>query len=202
MKIFLFFFIFFFIFIFLFFVFILLYLKKGPKDELHKYFIELATKERSYVKSLREINEDFLDNLRIYENNTLEQKTNQMELKSIFSNIEEIYKIHKEFLELVDKQIEVYPELIFDQFCSSFVDKLIVYNQYLSNHSTCVFLFDLFKKNSHFSHFLSFFEKKRSLKDLLSRPLDVVPSYLVSFQHLITITANKEKETEKSEIVK
>ena len=125
-----------------------------------------------------------MNNIQTFENLS-EISTGDGNVMEIFSNTKQLYSMHKQFLEALQTQVQTYPNKItIGEDIKSFTPKLKAYNYYLSHYSKAMNALDIVSKKTAFKNFLKSVNTKKSLRDLLSAPLDRVSNYLISFKKL------------------
>eukprot|EP01091_Cochliopodium_minus_P009293 TRINITY_DN2259_c0_g1_i1.p1 TRINITY_DN2259_c0_g1~~TRINITY_DN2259_c0_g1_i1.p1 ORF type:complete len:1030 (-),score=301.04 TRINITY_DN2259_c0_g1_i1:31-3120(-) len=158
--------------------------KIKPVDNIHSCLLDMTNNERTYVKLLGTVIKSFMNNVQTYENLS-ETKVGQSDINEIFSNIKQLYSFHKQFLESLQTQAQTYPNKItIGEEIQAFTPKLKAYNYYLSHYSKAMNTLDLASKRPHFKKFLQSIGSKKSLRDLLSAPLDRISNYMISFKKL------------------
>lgn len=117
----------------------------------------------------------------------------------MFSNIGDLFVVHKDYLEEINKQVETYPEdlknqteLSLPKYMQTFAPKLELYFTYVRNFSQSINTLTLASKNKNFKSFLTSVEKKNTLKELLQAPLLVMPYYTDTWRQLAQLMPNNQ----------
>ncbi|XP_060097882.1 rho guanine nucleotide exchange factor 4 isoform X1 [Heteronotia binoei] len=137
------------------------------KDQMRTNVInEILSTERDYIKHLKDICEGYIKQCRKRADMFTEEQ-----LKTIFGNIEEIYKCQKKFVKALEKKFNKdYPHL--SEIGSCFLEyqnEFQIYSEYCNNHpNACVELSRLTKV----SKYVYFFEACRLLQKMIDISLD------------------------------
>ncbi|XP_075707765.1 spermatogenesis-associated protein 13 isoform X2 [Rhinoderma darwinii] len=137
------------------------------KDQMRTNVIqEIMNTERVYIKHLKDICEGYIKQCRKHTSMFTEAQ-----LKTIFGNIEEVYKFQKTFYKNLEKQYnkeEPHLSEIGDCFLDS-QDGFSIYSEYCNNHpNACLELSNLMK-HSRYRHF---FEACRLLQQMIDIAID------------------------------
>nr|XP_056705573.1 rho guanine nucleotide exchange factor 4 isoform X2 [Euleptes europaea] len=137
------------------------------KDQMRTNVInEILSTERDYIKHLKDICEGYIKQCRKRADMFTEEQ-----LKTIFGNIEEIYKCQKKFVKALEKKFNKdYPHL--SEIGSCFLEyqnEFQIYSEYCNNHpNACAELSRLTKV----SKYVYFFEACRLLQKMIDISLD------------------------------
>ncbi|XP_060624146.2 rho guanine nucleotide exchange factor 4 isoform X1 [Anolis sagrei] len=137
------------------------------KDQMRTNVInEILSTERDYIKHLKDICEGYIKQCRKRADMFTEEQ-----LKTIFGNIEDIYKCQKKFVKALEKKFNKdYPHL--SEIGSCFLEyqnEFQIYSEYCNNHpNACVELSRLTKV----SKYVYFFEACRLLQKMIDISLD------------------------------
>ncbi|XP_061492363.1 rho guanine nucleotide exchange factor 4 [Rhineura floridana] len=137
------------------------------KDQMRTNVInEIISTERDYIKHLKDICEGYIKQCRKRTDMFTEEQ-----LKTIFGNIEDIYKCQKKFVKALEKKFNKdYPHL--SEVGSCFLDyqnEFQIYSEYCNNHpNACMELSRLTKV----SKYVYFFEACRLLQKMIDISLD------------------------------
>ncbi|XP_077340162.1 spermatogenesis-associated protein 13 isoform X3 [Lithobates pipiens] len=142
---------------------------KSPenKDQMRANVIrEIMNTERVYIKHLKDICEGYIKQCRKHTSMFTEAQ-----LKTIFGNIEEVYKFQKAFYKNLEKQYNK-EEPHLSEIGACFLenqDGFSVYSEYCNNHpSACLELSNLMKQ----SKYRHFFEACRLLQQMIDIAID------------------------------
>ncbi|CAM5139058.1 unnamed protein product [Eretmochelys imbricata] len=137
------------------------------KDQMRTNVInEIISTERDYIKHLKDICEGYIKQCRKRADMFTEEQ-----LKTIFGNIEDIYKCQKKFIKALEKKFNKdHPHL--SEVGSCFLEyqtEFQIYSEYCNNHpNACVELSRLTKVNKY----VYFFEACRLLQKMIDISLD------------------------------
>ncbi|EMP31365.1 Rho guanine nucleotide exchange factor 4 [Chelonia mydas] len=137
------------------------------KDQMRTNVInEIISTERDYIKHLKDICEGYIKQCRKRADMFTEEQ-----LKTIFGNIEDIYKCQKKFVKALEKKFNKdHPHL--SEVGSCFLEyqtEFQIYSEYCNNHpNACVELSRLTKVNKY----VYFFEACRLLQKMIDISLD------------------------------
>ncbi|XP_072469592.1 rho guanine nucleotide exchange factor 4 isoform X6 [Notamacropus eugenii] len=137
------------------------------KDQMRTNVInEIISTEKDYIKHLKDICEGYIKQCRKRADMFTEEQ-----LKTIFGNIEEIYKCQKKFVKALEKKFNKdHPHL--SELGSCFLEyqnDFQIYSEYCNNHpNACVELSKLAKVNKY----VYFFEACRLLQKMIDISLD------------------------------
>uniref|UniRef100_A0A8C3XQA5 Rho guanine nucleotide exchange factor 4 n=2 Tax=Chelydra serpentina TaxID=8475 RepID=A0A8C3XQA5_CHESE len=137
------------------------------KDQMRTNVInEIISTERDYIKHLKDICEGYIKQCRKRADMFTEDQ-----LKTIFGNIEDIYKCQKKFVKALEKKFNTdHPHL--SEVGSCFLEyqtEFQIYSEYCNNHpNACVELSRLTKVNKY----VYFFEACRLLQKMIDISLD------------------------------
>ncbi|XP_043847927.1 rho guanine nucleotide exchange factor 4 isoform X1 [Dromiciops gliroides] len=137
------------------------------KDQMRTNVInEIISTEKDYIKHLKDICEGYIKQCRKRADMFTEEQ-----LKTIFGNIEEIYKCQKRFVKALEKKFNrEHPHL--SELGSCFLEyqnDFQIYSEYCNNHpNACVELSKLAKVNKY----VYFFEACRLLQKMIDISLD------------------------------
>ncbi|XP_062988517.1 LOW QUALITY PROTEIN: rho guanine nucleotide exchange factor 4 [Elgaria multicarinata webbii] len=137
------------------------------KDQMRTNVInEILSTERDYIKHLKDICEGYIKQCRKRADMFTEEQ-----LKTIFGNIEDIYKCQKKFVKALEKKFNKdYPHL--SEIGSCFLEyqnEFQIYSEYCNNHpNACMELSRLTKV----SKYVYFFEACRLLQKMIDISLD------------------------------
>ncbi|XP_066477006.1 rho guanine nucleotide exchange factor 4 isoform X2 [Tiliqua scincoides] len=137
------------------------------KDQMRTNVInEILSTERDYIKHLKDICEGYIKQCRKRADMFTEEQ-----LKTIFGNIEDIYKCQKKFVKALEKQFNKdYPHLSEVGSCFlEYQNEFQIYSEYCNNHpNACMELSRLTKV----SKYVYFFEACRLLQKMIDISLD------------------------------
>ncbi|XP_053162431.1 LOW QUALITY PROTEIN: uncharacterized protein LOC128349701 [Hemicordylus capensis] len=137
------------------------------KDQMRTNVInEILSTERDYIKHLKDICEGYIKQCRKRADMFTEEQ-----LKTIFGNIEDIYKCQKKFVKALEKKFNKdYPHLSEVGSCFlEYQNEFQIYSEYCNNHpNACVELSRLTKV----SKYVYFFEACRLLQKMIDISLD------------------------------
>ncbi|XP_067394975.1 LOW QUALITY PROTEIN: uncharacterized protein [Emydura macquarii macquarii] len=137
------------------------------KDQMRTNVInEIISTEKDYIKHLKDICEGYIKQCRKRADMFTEEQ-----LKTIFGNIEDIYKCQKKFVKALEKKFNTdHPHL--SEIGSCFLEyqtEFQIYSEYCNNHpNACVELSRLTKVNKY----VYFFEACRLLQKMIDISLD------------------------------
>ncbi|XP_056649667.1 rho guanine nucleotide exchange factor 4 isoform X7 [Monodelphis domestica] len=140
---------------------------QSSKDQMRTNVInEIISTEKDYIKHLKDICEGYIKQCRKRADMFTEEQ-----LKTIFGNIEEIYKCQKKFVKALEKKFNKdHPHL--SELGSCFLEyqnDFQIYSEYCNNHpNACVELSKLAKVNKY----VYFFEACRLLQKMIDISLD------------------------------
>ncbi|NP_001083702.1 phosphatidylinositol-3,4,5-trisphosphate-dependent Rac exchange factor 1 L homeolog [Xenopus laevis] len=97
---------------------------------------ETLNTERDYVGTLRFLQSAFLHRIRQNAIDKAENCISEENVKILFSNIEAILEVHKEFLEALESSLQPEPQILHElgHVFLKFKDRFCVYEEYCSNH--------------------------------------------------------------------
>lgn len=164
----------------------------------HKIALEILNTEDTYLHGLHCLNDIFLQNLRSLPPDVLPPTT----LKSIFSNIEVIYKYNTLIQNKVKSRVEKWftEGMMMGDVFLKFADFLKVYTSYVNNYNQAFKnLTELYRDNPAVREAL---EKSRShphtqgaeLQNFLITPIQRIPRYVLLLQDLLRNTEKSEKD--------
>ncbi|XP_042313249.1 rho guanine nucleotide exchange factor 4 isoform X1 [Sceloporus undulatus] len=137
------------------------------KDQMRTNVInEILSTERDYIKHLKDICEGYIKQCRKRADMFTEEQ-----LKTIFGNIEDIYKCQKKFVKALEKKFNKdYPHLSEVGSCFlEYQNEFQIYSEYCNNHpNACMELSRLTKV----SKYVYFFEACRLLQKMIDISLD------------------------------
>ncbi|XP_028586481.2 LOW QUALITY PROTEIN: rho guanine nucleotide exchange factor 4 [Podarcis muralis] len=137
------------------------------KDQMRTNVInEILSTERDYIKHLKDICEGYIKQCRKRADMFTEEQ-----LKTIFGNIEDIYKCQKKFVKALEKKFNKdYPHLSEVGCCFlEYQNEFQIYSEYCNNHpNACMELSRLTKV----SKYVYFFEACRLLQKMIDISLD------------------------------
>ncbi|KFP06327.1 Rho guanine nucleotide exchange factor 4, partial [Calypte anna] len=140
---------------------------QSTKDQMRTNVInEIISTERDYIKHLKDICEGYIKQCRKRADMFTEEQ-----LKTIFGNIEDIYRCQKKFVKALEKKFNKdHPHL--SEVGSCFLEyqtEFQIYSEYCNNHpNACLELSRLTKVNKY----LYFFEACRLLQKMIDISLD------------------------------
>ncbi|XP_020658732.3 rho guanine nucleotide exchange factor 4 isoform X1 [Pogona vitticeps] len=137
------------------------------KDQMRTNVInEILSTERDYIKHLKDICEGYIKQCRKRADMFTEEQ-----LRTIFGNIEDIYKCQKKFVKALEKKFNKdYPHLSEIGTCFlEYQNEFQIYSEYCNNHpNACMELSRLTKVNKY----VYFFEACRLLQKMIDISLD------------------------------
>ena len=145
---------------------------------------ELINTEKSYLRRLSALKFSYSDPLRQFSKHKDTQIINQFDSNVLFSNIDNLLNVHKNFL----SELEFSNDLNIGDICLSHMPNFNCYHQYYFNIQNSINLFkDLLKKKS----FVEFIDRTKlqttginniGLRELLMEPVQRIPRYILLFQ--------------------
>uniref|UniRef100_A0A4W3IB78 DH domain-containing protein n=1 Tax=Callorhinchus milii TaxID=7868 RepID=A0A4W3IB78_CALMI len=123
---------------------------------------EIITKEREYLKNLKDIYEGFYK--------PCQKKTNMFtpdQIYTIFANLDEIYRFQKKFVKALEKKYKCEQPYL-SELGSTFLDFFLIYSEYCINGNSAT---DEVQRLLKIEEYAFFFETCRLYQNMMSLPL-------------------------------
>eukprot|EP01080_Neovahlkampfia_damariscottae_P004793 gene4793-8379_t len=170
--------------------------KEGKElGERNKIISEIANTERIYVRSINEMKQLYVIELKKIAMNENKKKSfiSFKDIENMFLNIEQIVHMHQIFLNEIEGKIENWPRIYLGEAFSNHISFFSIYENYINRYDKALKNIKLFKqKNFEFQEFCDNNQLKttgnQSINSLFIMPVQRLPRYKLLLDQLIKHT--------------